>query len=285
MRGMKIDGKALANDILSNLKAKVSALKEKGVTPKMVVILVGNDPASASYVRQKEKAATAIGADLQIMKYADSVSQETITEAIKSLNSDPTVHGIIVQLPLPPHFDVSIDRSVDPKKDVDGFVPHSKFEVPIALATEKILNAMYAKQPQNGAFNQWLKRQHIVVIGRGETGGKPIASSFRKEAYDVSVIHSQTPEGEKQRLLNHADIVISCVGKPGIVQKEYIKKGAILISVGIWRDTNGIFHGDYEEDDIKDIASFYTPTPKGIGPVNVACLMENLVTAASEKAS
>lgn len=288
---MKIDGKSLADGILSKLTADVTALKEKGITPKMVVILVGNDPASASYVRQKEKAAKTIGAELQIINYKLHISEETVKEKIDQLNADPSVHGVIVQLPLPPHFDLSIHRSADPKKDVDGFVPHSNFEVPIALAVEKILKHIYTIQQIStsptdpsttpSAYQSWLIHKRIIVIGRGKTGGKPIVEYFMKNGCIISVIHSQTAEEERQTLLTHADIIISCVGKSHIVQKEHVKKGAILISVGIWRDSRGNLHGDYEEEDAQDVASFYTPTPRGIGPVNVACLMENLVTAAT----
>jgi len=128
----------------------------------------------------------------------------------------------------------------------------------------------------------WLKKQRIVVIGRGETGGRPIFDYLVKQGCSVSVVHSQTPEKEKLNRLTEANIIISCVGKKGIVQSSDIKKGVILLSVGIFRDSQGKPHGDYEEDEIKNIASFYTPTPGGVGPINVACLMENLVFSASK---
>ena len=152
------------------------------------------------------------------------------------------------------------------------------------MAVEKILHHTYTsmKQLNNSTIEQymlWLKEQSIVIIGRGETAGKPIAEYLIQQGCHVSIIHSQTTDKEKQHQILHADIIISCVGKERVITKKNIKQGATLISVGIWRDSEGKLHGDYEEDEIKDITSFYTPTPGGVGPVNVASLLENLVTA------
>ena len=278
---MKIDGNKLTDKILTSLSNQVSSLH---LAPSLAVILVGDNPASESYVRQKQKAANSIHAEVKVIRYPQSVSRSVINETIEQLNNDSSVHGVILQLPLPPHFDVSINESVDPKKDVDGFVPGSKFQVPVALAVEKILQKIYevrfTKYEKNN-FISWLLKQTIVVIGRGETAGKPIADYLIQQGCNISVIHSQTSEKEKQRTLTNADIIISCVGKQRVVTPGGIKKGVILISVGIFRDSEGKLHGDYEEDEIRNIASFYTPTPGGVGPVNVACLLENLVTAAN----
>lgn len=278
---MKIDGNKLTDKILTSLSNQVSSLH---LAPSLAVILVGDNPASESYVRQKQKAANSIHAEVKVIRYPQSVSRSVINETIEQLNNDSSVHGVILQLPLPPHFDVSINESVDPKKDVDGFVPGSKFQVPVALAVEKILQKIYevrfTKYEKNN-FISWLLKQTIVVIGRGETAGKPIADYLIQQGCNVSVCHSQTSEKEKQRTLTNADIIISCVGKQRVVTPGGIKKGVILISVGIFRDSEGKLHGDYEEDEIRNIASFYTPTPGGVGPVNVACLLENLVTAAN----
>ena len=130
-------------------------------------------------------------------------------------------------------------------------------------------------------YSHWLQTKHIVVIGRGETAGGPIAKQLSMHNEQCTIIHSKTKDEKKNLLLRQADIIVSCVGKERIIKKEDIKKGVILISVGIWRDNEGKLHGDYDEDEIKDIASFYTPTPGGVGPVNVACLMENLITAST----
>jgi methylenetetrahydrofolate dehydrogenase (NADP+)/methenyltetrahydrofolate cyclohydrolase len=156
---------------------------------------------------------------------------------------------------------------VDPKKDVDGFVENSPFDVPIAQAIFTILKHIGIT----------VNNKKVVIVGRGETAGKPIAQAFAKQQCATSIIHSQTPNPKE--IMKSADILISCVGKERVVAATAVKPGAILISVGLWRAEDGRLHGDYEENEIKDIASFYTPTPGGIGPLNIASLMQNLVKA------
>lgn len=301
---MIIDGRKIADDTLLNLLNRVAHLKKQGVTPTMAVILVGDDPGSESYVRQKQKMADSIHAQVKVIRYPQTVSQAIINKTIEQYNNDSHIHGIILQRPLPKHLqNPKLLNSINPNKDVDGFVPNSLFKVPVAMAVEKILKQIYKlqmirrrksfggqandtsmQQRSNGTikqFVQWMQTQKIVVIGRGETAGTPIAKHFIKNRCTISIIHSKTPNDEKVQLLKKADIIISCVGKNQVITAQSIKKGVILISVGIWRDDAGKLHGDYEEDEIKDIASFYTPTPGGVGPVNVASLMENLISAVS----
>ena len=284
---MIINGKAIAQDLLRKLKKDIDLLKQRGILPTLAIILVGKNPESLSYIRQKERTAKQIGAELRVIKYELEITKDTVQKQITELNADPLIHGVIIQRPLPTQLqDKKLLNSINPYKDVDGFVSGSKFQVPVALTVEKILQEISkskeqkAKSKRNNqkAYDNWIKQQNIVVIGRGETAGKPIADYFKKQGYRISVIHSQTSEKEKQRTLTNTDIIISCVGKERVVTPQSIKQGAILISVGIWRDSEGKLHGDYEEDDIKKIASFYTPTPGGVGPVNVACLLENLVS-------
>jgi len=283
---MIIDGKKLAGDILRKLKNDCVLLRQKGVTPTLSVILVGEDPGSASYIRQKEKAAGEIGAELVISHQPSNVSYQTIRNRINTYNHDPHIHGIIIQRPLPVHLrDPELLNSIIPSKDVDGFVPHSGYIVPVALAVKKILQKMYKIQNtkyDKDTFHTWLKSQNITIIGRGETAGTPIAKHLTTQGCRISVIHSQTPKQEKLQNIKQATIIISCVGKQETVHPDEIGKGVILISVGLSRDENGRLHGDYKEDEIKNIASFYTPTPGGVGPVNVACLMENLMISASK---
>jgi methylenetetrahydrofolate dehydrogenase (NADP+)/methenyltetrahydrofolate cyclohydrolase len=177
---------------------------------------------------------------------------------------------------LPARFDVSIHEIVDPKKDIDGFVTNSPFDVPIVKAVTDILEYIHPKRLIN-----WLQKQNIVIIGRGETAGKPIAAAFARHQCATSIIHSQT--SNPSEIMKQADIIISCVGKEKIVAPSAIKPGVILISVGLTRGIDGKLHGDYEEDDVKNIASFYTPTPGGVGPLNIASLMQNLVKACTMK--
>jgi len=311
---MKIDGKQIADEILQKLQSETLQLKQKNVVPTLAVILVGDNPASVSYIRQKEKAAAAIEAEVRVMKYAMPagrtspkamptarrqdvrVTKEEIQNVIHQLNTDPNIHGIIIQRPLPIDLqDLKLLNSVNPNKDVDGFVPNTKYQVPVGMAVEKILQKIYEvrfMKYEEKQFLFWLTKQQIVIVGRGETAGKPIANHIqllirqlrfnRSQASDkFHIIHSKTTQEEKTQLLKQADSIISCVGKMRIITPGMVKKGVILISVGISRDQNGALLGDYEEEEIKDIASFYTPTPGGVGPVNVACLMSNLIRSAT----
>ncbi len=276
---MRIDGKTLADNILDDLAKKVSSLD--GKAPTLAVILVGDNPASLAYIKQKQKAAEKIGAKIIFNHQQTGISIATLKEFVDEYNNDPSVHGLIVQRPLPPEIGdtTNILNSVNPKKDVDGFLPNSPFDVPVASAVGEILEHVYAQNEKNKQeFLSWLREKNIVVIGKGETAGAPIASYLQKLECATSIIHSKTPNPEA--VMKQADIIISCVGKSRVVTPEAVKPEVILISVGIWRDSEGKLHGDYEEEEIADAASFYTPTPGGVGPVNVACLMKNLLQAA-----
>ena len=279
---MKIDGKAIAGGILTFLKQEVDLLKEKGIPPTLAVILVGDNPASLSYIKQKQKTAEAIGAKLILDQQSKSISSQLFKSLIKKYNDDPSIHGIIIQRPLPKESSISRDilNEISPKKDVDGFVPNSPYGVPVAKAVLTILQEVFALEKKNlkvQTFEDWLKNQCVAVIGRGETAGKPIADALGEHGCTLSVVHSQTEHPEE--VIKTLNIVVSCVGKERVVTKDMIVPGTILISVGIWRDALGKLHGDYEEEEIKDVASYYTPTPGGVGPVNVACLMQNLIKA------
>ncbi|MDP1722724.1 MAG: bifunctional 5,10-methylenetetrahydrofolate dehydrogenase/5,10-methenyltetrahydrofolate cyclohydrolase [Candidatus Gottesmanbacteria bacterium] len=282
---MNIDGKFLAEQILKKLRAGVIKLKQKGVTPTIAVIQVGDDPGSTAYIRQKQKAAEQIGAKLLLSRQSSVVSRQQLENSIKQYNNDPKVHGIILQRPLPGVLDAqstSLCSAILPTKDVDGFLPDSPYRVPVASAVITILRFAFSQLDQLAPldqFDSWLEKQSIVVLGRGDTAGKPIADLLIKRDCNVTVVHSQTPNPDT--ITKTADVLISCVGKTNIVRRDTIKPGIVLISVGITRGADGKLHGDYEEDHIKDLASLYTPTPGGVGPVNVACLMENLLQAAS----
>jgi len=310
---MKIDGKALADALLSHLIRQITTLKRKGIIPTLAVIVVGDNPASLSYIRQKQKAADRIGAKIIISHQPSAISRQKLRLLIERYNDNPAIHGLIIQRPLPPSLKNTsgLLGTVKPGKDVDGFVLNSLFEPPIGKAILIILKKTFtiskAKnlEPKTKNFLNWLKKKFIVIIGRGETAGKPIddmltgrrfamtprgASQQRRKIGGrsperltnlqcaTSIIHSKTRHPET--ITRQADIIITCVGKKGIITKDVVQPGVILIAVGLWRDNEGKLHGDYEESDVDDIASYYTPTPGGIGPVNVACLMQNLVEAA-----
>lgn len=292
---MVIDGKALATNILDDLKKRVGELQNpsipKGttsdegcITPHLMVILVGNDASSTAYVRQKELKTELINAEISVLRYGEDITENQLLLKLNELNEDPTVHGIIVQRPLPPHIDPEkITHATNPKKDVDGFHPDSRFTPPIALAIEKILEEIKKQSLISTSLSQWLTNKTLVVIGKGQTAGTPIINYLKKQNIQPIVIDSKTEN--KDALLHNADIIISAVGKPHILKAELLKRGVILIGVGMDRGEDERMHPDYDEDEIAKIASFYTPVPGGVGPVNVAMLLSNLVVAASNVAS
>lgn len=275
---MLIDGRLIAQKILERLKSDICKLKIK---PHLVVILVGEDPVWKAYVAQKLKKGEEIGVRVTINQQPGNISQSDLLKVIEKFNNDPDIDGIIIQRPLPPQINNhELTLAVYPKKDVDGFHPKSYHPMPVAAAVIETLKEIFSRLQlvQGATFAQWLKSKNIVVIGKGETAGKPTAIALNKLGSTPEVIDSKTPDPKK--LIKNADVVISCVGKPKIIKPEMIKKGVILIGIGLHRDIQGKLAGDYDQETIKEIASFYTPIPGGIGPINVACLLENLVAAA-----
>lgn len=266
---MKIDGKQIANIIFQDLKIKVKKLQEKNIIPHLAIVLVGDDPASLAYVNQKKIKAEQIGAKITLYQYPNSVTTKTLLDCFNDLNHLSKMHGIIAQQPLPSHINLKeITEAIDPKKDVDGFHPKSKFEPPIFMTVLTLFNQI----------NIYPQGKNIVILGKGETGGKPIIKGFEKMGIKPLVIDSKT--SNPLPITKKADIIISAVGKSNVIKPDMIKKGVILISIGLSKGSDGKLHGDYNEEEIKNKASFYTPTPGGVGPVNVAMLLKNLVTAA-----
>lgn len=312
-----INGREIAENILEALKPSIEELQRRGITPKMVVVLVGDNPASLSYIRQKQKAAEKLGLIVELHPLPTTISYKELLAKLDQLNQSPKIHGIIIQRPIKisgrggrgpgPDEGRALVNLISPGKDIDGFRDDSKFLPPAGEAVLEILNFISAGQYQispadsagknqkggseikNFQFNftldennsspltRILKSSNLLILGRGETGGKPIAKTFDKLGVLYKVAHSQTERvGE---LTQKADIIISCIGKPNIITSQNLKKGVILIGVGLHRASDGKLKGDYEEEKIKDTAGFYTPTPGGVGPVTVACLLKNLVKA------
>lgn len=265
---MKIDGKAIADRILTELAQKVKTL---GKTPTLAVILVGDNPASLAYIKQKQKAAETIGANVILKQFSETSSKQQIDEAIHQYNNDRNVHGIIVQRPIPEY--VGDITSVVSQKDVDGFLPTSPFTPPVALAVLEILK----EAAKTDDFDSWLRNQCSVVFGRGETAGAPIARVLETRGCTIEIVHSQTPDPSV--LTKKFNIIVSCVGRERVITAPMLTPQSILIGVGIWRDSEGKLRGDYNEEEIQDVVAYYTPTPGGVGPVNVASLMQNLVKA------
>ncbi len=280
---MKLDGAEIAKKLYGELLERVNKLKQKNITPHLVVILVGEHPASVAYVTLKQKKGEEIGAKVTILRYKTDITTDELVEKIKLLNSDPFVHGILVQRPLPDQIDIGkLEMATNPEKDIDGFHPDSPYTLPLPLAVVKILEEVYGLQTKHSSsFKSWLQEQNIILLGKGPTGGGPVLNYLQTLDVTPHIIDSKTKTPEK--LLKLADIIISAVGKRNAVKAEWLKKGVILISVGINRGENKKLHGDYEVEEIKDIASYYTPTPGGVGPVNVAMLMDNLLTATEKQ--
>lgn len=278
---MEINGKEIAASLLEALITRVETLKEKNITPSVAIILVGNDPASERYVKSKQRKAEKIGATTIRINLPNEISENELVKKIKELNNDPLIHGIIVQRPLPPHIDSNaVNNATDPKKDIDGFRADSLFLMPLAEAVFKILDEVYKKSQntKSETVTDWLKTKTIVVIGKGETGGGPVISLLKKKDIPYTVLDSKTEN--RSSVLKNADVIISAVGKKDVFTSYDIKKGVILIGVGMHKEEDGNMHGDYDQTSIRGKARFYTPIPGGVGPVNVAMLLENLLKAA-----
>jgi methylenetetrahydrofolate dehydrogenase (NADP+)/methenyltetrahydrofolate cyclohydrolase len=278
---VKLDGRLIAENILEDLKTQVSKLREKGIVPTLLVVLIGNDEQSIAYVKQKEIKAAQIGARTEVLTFDHSMEHEEARDLLKKLNADKNVHGIIIQRPAPENLKVDeLSELIDAKKEVDGFGNNSPYVVPVAQAVRVLISDGFMKMNLNIDFDSWLKKQNIVVMGKGETAGKPIINYLKKLGVNPQIIDSKT-QSPKQ-ISKQADILISCVGKDKTVTPDMIKKGAILIGVGLNTNNEGKLRGDFHADEIRDIVSFYSPTPGGVGPVNVASLLSNLVSAASQ---
>lgn len=271
---MVIYGQLIAKDIYKRLKPIILSLKAKNIIPTLAIILVGNDLPSKVYVGRKKKRGEALGIKVYVNKNPANISEQKLFTIIKNYNNDPNIHGIIVQLPLPHSLsEEKIINTISKEKDVDGFLENSPFANPLSKAVEYVLNTI---KSHNLPLREWLKDKKIVVVGRGRTAGEPIYKSLSKMSKNIVQLTSKSENPDQK--IKEADIIITCVGKKNIINKKNLKKGAVLIGTGLHKE-NGKLKGDYCEAEIKEIASYYTPTPEGMGPVNVACLLENVVKA------
>jgi methylenetetrahydrofolate dehydrogenase (NADP+) / methenyltetrahydrofolate cyclohydrolase len=273
---MRIDGKAIASELIESLRIRVEQLKEKGLVPHLFIITFGDDAQTESYLKQKKLRAEQIAAKITIKRFNSNVKPSTVYELIEKLNQDLSVHGIIVQRPLPKQLDAEkISLAVSLPKDVDGFHPHSKFASPVGLAVIKLIETTLDHEN----IHEFLKSKKITIIGKGTTAGGPTIKLFKDLGFKFKVIDSKTKD--RIKILKKSDIVITAVGKE-ILEEDELKKGAILIGIGM-HTQDGKLKGDYNETDIEKVASYYSPTPGGVGPVNVTMLMKNLVEAAEQQ--
>jgi methylenetetrahydrofolate dehydrogenase (NADP+) / methenyltetrahydrofolate cyclohydrolase len=281
MAAQILDGKSLAASIRAELKRRVAALVQRGVQPGRAVILAGDDPASGVYVRNKTLAAAEIGVHSEQYEFKQDVAESVLLEKIGSLNEDPAVHSILVQLPLPKHIDSArVLGAIAPAKDVDGF-------------HEVNLGALLAGRPgvvpcTPAGVMRLLERagvplagRHAVVLGRSSIVGKPLALLLLQKDASVTICHSKSKD--LASISKQADILVAAVGRAKLVSGSMVKPGACVIDVGINRLSDGKLAGDVDFDAVKPIAGWITPVPGGIGPMTIAMLLENCLRAASRE--
>jgi|TARA_B110000116_G_C16670686_1_gene506086 methylenetetrahydrofolate dehydrogenase (NADP+)/methenyltetrahydrofolate cyclohydrolase len=272
---MIIDGKKTAAELREELKKKVIELKSTyNTVPGLTVILVGEDSPSKIYVKNKEKFAKEVGMNSEVIKYPEDVEEKVVLNKIKELNNDNKVSGILVQLPLPKHIDKrKVIETILPGKDVDGFHPvnvgnlSSGYDSNIPC-TPLGCYLLLKKVEKN------LSGKHAVVIGRSNLNGKPMTQLLLKENCTVTITHSKTKDLKAE--CNRADIVIAAVGRPKLVKGNWVKKGAIVIDVGINKTDSGLV-GDVDFDEVSKVAKAITPVPGGVGPMTIACLLSNTI--------
>ncbi|HEO8123942.1 TPA: bifunctional methylenetetrahydrofolate dehydrogenase/methenyltetrahydrofolate cyclohydrolase [Streptococcus agalactiae] len=279
-----IDGKALSQKMQAELGRKVERLKEQhGIIPGLAVILVGDNPASQVYVRNKERSALEAGFKSETLRLSESISQEELIDIIHQYNEDKSIHGILVQLPLPQHInDKKIILAIDPKKDVDGFHPMNTGHLwsgrPMMVpCTPAGIMEMFRE------YHVDLEGKHAVIIGRSNIVGKPMAQLLLDKNATVTLTHSRTRN--LSEVTKEADIFIVAIGQGHFVTKDFVKEGAVVIDVGMNRDENGKLIGDVVFEQVAEVASMITPVPGGVGPMTITMLLEQTYQAALRSVS
>lgn len=278
MTAITIDGKAVSQKIKEQVEVRVKSLKEQGVSPGLAVVLVGDDSASLTYVKNKQKTCEALGMRSDLHQYNAQLSEEDLLAKIAELNNDPEIHGILVQLPLPSHIDeFKVILAIDPAKDVDGFHPISVGNMMIGkdaflpCTPHGILKLLehYGINPAG---------KHAVVVGRSNIVGKPVGHLLLQQDATVTFCHSKTQD--LASYTKQADILISAIGRTKFIGAGHIKPGATVIDVGMNRDENGKLCGDVDFAAVQEVAGYLTPVPGGVGPMTIAMLMENTLQSA-----
>ena len=272
-----IDGKALAKKIRENLKKECEELKQKGIIPKLAVIMVGDNPASKVYVKNKSKACEEIGINYEEYLLEENTTQEQLIDLIQNLNKDKTVNGILLQSPIPDHLNINqAIKAITCSKDVDGFTPSSIGKLMIGEDTF-ISCTPYGVIKMFEEYNIDLTGKNVVILGRSNIVGKPLLQCCLNKNATVTVCHSKTKD--LIEYTKRADILIAAIGKSKFVKKEMLKDGVVVIDVGINRGEDGKLTGDVDFDEVEKIASYITPVPGGVGPMTIAMLMNNVIKA------
>ena len=278
MSAQLIDGNALSQQLRRDVAARAQALKARGITPGLAVVLVGDNPASQVYVRNKVKACEDAGLHSVLEKYDASLSEADLLTRVESLNQDPSIHGILVQLPLPAHIDAQkIIEAISPGKDVDGF------HVASAGALMTGMPGFWPCTPYGcmkmlESIDYNLRGKHAVVIGRSNIVGKPMALMILQQNATVTICHSATPNLKAMTL--QADVIVAAVGKRNVLTADMVKPGAVVLDVGMNRNDEGKLCGDVDFEGVKQVASFITPVPGGVGPMTITMLLVNTLAAA-----
>ncbi len=272
-----IDGKKLAAEIRQNLKKECTTLKQNGKTPKLAVIMVGDNKASQVYVRNKSKVCNEIGVEFEEYLLKEETSQKELIDLIKRLNNNSKIYGILLQSPIPKHLDINeAFRTIAPEKDVDGFNPINVGK--LCLNQDTFVSCTpYGIMKIFENYNIDLSGKNVVILGRSNIVGKPLIQCCLNKNATVTVCHSKT--NNLDEYTKRADILISAIGKPKFVTKDMIKDNAVIIDVGINRCEDGKIVGDVDFENVVSKASFITPVPGGVGPMTIAMLMNNVIKA------
>ncbi|CAD5899273.1 methylenetetrahydrofolate dehydrogenase; methenyltetrahydrofolate cyclohydrolase [Carnobacterium maltaromaticum] len=281
MSAIIMDGKGLADEMQVEMFKTVEGLKEKGITPGLVVLLVGENPASQTYVKNKEKRAVALGFNSLVKRLPESISEKELVNEIEFYNQNPDFHGILVQLPLPNHIDAeTILNTIDPSKDVDGFHPVNMGKLLIGQP-DMIPCTPYGIMKLLARYKIDIAGKNAVIIGRSNIVGKPMAQLLLMEHATVTIAHSKT--ANLAELAKTADILVVAIGRGHFVTKEFIKPGAVVIDVGMNRDQNGKLIGDVASAEVAEVAEYLTPVPKGVGPMTITMLLYQTIKNAEKQ--
>jgi len=278
MTAQLIDGNALSRQLRTQVSERVAALKAQGLTPGLAVILVGDNPASQVYVRNKVKACEDTGMHSVLEQYDATMSETDLLARVEALNDDPTIHGILVQLPLPAHIDAhKVIEAISPAKDVDGFHVASAGALMVGQPGFWPCTP-YGCMKMLESIGYDLRGKHAVVIGRSNIVGKPMAMMLLQQDATVTVCHSRTPDLKAQTL--QADVIVAAVGKRNVLTADMVKPGAVVLDVGMNRNDEGKLCGDVDFDGVRQVAGWITPVPGGVGPMTITMLMVNTLESA-----
>lgn len=273
-----IDGKMLSLKLKEEMKGRIAQMKEEGIVPKLVVVLVGNDSASQVYVRNKHKSCGEVGIESEVITMPEETTQQELLEVVERLNQDNSVDGILVQLPLPKQIDEkTVLRAIRPDKDVDGFHP-------VNVGLLSIGDECFAPATPSGIvvmlkeYGIEIAGKHCVIVGRSNIVGKPMAALMLKENATVTICHSKTPN--LAEMTRQADILIVATGRRNTVTADMVKEGVVVIDVGMNRNEQGKLCGDVDFENVREKASFITPVPGGVGPMTITELLESTILAA-----